>query len=47
MSVEPRFWNLPHSATTAALEFTLVGEGVQSLDDESWALDNLRITVNP
>jgi hypothetical protein len=28
------------------LVFTLEGEGVQSIDDESWAIDNIRVTVD-
>lgn len=47
MTVEPAFHDLPHSGATATLAFTLEGEGVQSLDDESWAIDNLRITATP
>lgn len=42
---DPRFQNLPHSASSAVLVFTLEGEGVQDVDDESWAIDNLRVTV--
>ncbi len=47
MAVDARFQNLSHTATTATIVFTLEGEGVQSLDDESWAIDNLRVTVLP
>ena len=47
MSQEPRFQNLPHTASTAVIAFTLEGEGVQSLDDESWAVDNLRVIAKP
>jgi hypothetical protein len=47
MNVEPRFGNLPHTATNATIVFTLEGEGVQSLDDESWAIDNLRVVAAP
>jgi hypothetical protein len=42
---DPTFQNLPHTADSAVLVFTLEGEGVQSVDDESWAIDNLRVTV--
>jgi hypothetical protein len=42
---DPRFDDLSHGASTAVLVFTLEGQGVQTLDDESWAIDNLRITV--
>jgi len=46
MSLEPRFDRIPHSGPTLSLTFLLEGEGVQSLDDESWAIDNLRITLH-
>lgn len=42
---DPTLQNLPHTASTATLVFTLEGEGVQDINDESWALDNLRVTV--
>lgn len=45
MSLDPRFDDLAHSASTAVITFTLEGLGVQSLDDESWAIDNLRVSV--
>lgn len=47
MTVDPQFQNLPHTAATATLVFTLEGEGVQSLDDESWAIDNLKVVALP
>lgn len=47
MSLEPRFQNVPHSASSAAITFTLEGDGVQSLSDESWAIDNMRVTTRP
>jgi hypothetical protein len=43
---DPALQNLPHSASSATLVFTLEGEGVQDINDESWALDNLRVTVH-
>jgi len=45
MAIEPAFQNLAHSASTAVFTFIIEGVGVQSLDDESWAMDNLRISV--
>lgn len=45
MNVDTRFHDLAHTAQTATIVFTLEGEGVQSLDDESWAIDNLRVTI--
>lgn len=45
LSLDPQFDDWPHSASTATVTFMLEGMGVQSLSDESWAIDNLRITV--
>lgn len=45
MSLDPRFDDLPHTGSTAVLTFMLEGAGVQSLSDESWAIDNVRVTV--
>jgi hypothetical protein len=42
----PDLQNLPHTAASAVLVFTLEGGGVQSVDDESWAIDNIRVTVD-
>jgi hypothetical protein len=42
---DPALQELPHTAASATLVFTLEGEGVQDINDESWALDNLRVTV--
>ena len=47
MGADPQFGNIPHTAPTATITFTLEGVGVQSLDDESWAVDNLRIISKP
>lgn len=46
MSLDPQFDNLPHTASSAVLVFTLEGDGVQSLDDESWAIDNVRVSAH-
>jgi hypothetical protein len=46
MSLDPTFEILSHTASSATLVFTLEGEGVQSLDDESWAIDNIRVTTH-
>jgi len=42
---EPRFHSIPHSASSVVITFLVEGPGIQPLDDESWAMDNLRITV--
>ncbi|MFO0859733.1 MAG: hypothetical protein U0570_04190 [Phycisphaerales bacterium] len=46
MAAEPRFQNLPHTLPTATVTFEIEGPGIQPLDDESWAMDNLRITLD-
>lgn len=43
--LDPTLQDLPHTASSAVLVFTLEGEGVQSIDDESWAIDNIRVTA--
>lgn len=45
LGADPRFMNFAHTGSTAAIEFYIFGEGNQSLDDESWAMDNLRVSV--
>ena len=46
MSLDPVFDRIPHEASTLTLSFLLEGDGVQSLDDESWGIDNLRVTTH-
>ena len=45
LGADPRFANFSHTGSTATIEFFIFGEGNQSLDDESWAMDNLRVSV--
>ena len=45
MSQDPAFDDFPHQGPTAVLTFTLEGGGVQDINDESWAIDNLRVTT--
>ena len=45
LGADPRFANFSHTGATATIEFFIFGEGNQSLDDESWAMDNLRVSV--
>lgn len=42
---DPRFANFAHTASSATINFFIFGEGNQSLADESWAMDNLRVSV--
>jgi hypothetical protein len=43
--VDPRFHGLEHTNSTAVLTFQIEGSGVQDINDESWAMDNLAVTV--
>jgi hypothetical protein len=44
LGADPTFHGIPHSGANVVLKFTLEGMGVQALEDESWAIDNLRVT---
>jgi hypothetical protein len=45
LGADPRFSNFAHTGSSAQIDFFIFGEGNQSLDDESWAMDNLRVSV--
>lgn len=45
LGADPRFANFTHTGSSAMIDFFIFGEGNQSLDDESWAMDNLRVGV--
>lgn len=45
MNLEPSFQNIAHTGTSATFTFQIEGIGIQSLSDESWAMDNLRVSV--
>ena len=45
LAADPVFSNIPHTASSATITFLIRGEGAQSLDDESWAMDNLVVSV--
>lgn len=45
LGADPRFSNFAHTGSTAMIDFFIYGPGNQSLDDESWAMDNLRVSV--
>lgn len=47
MFIEPRLQNLAHTASTATFTFVMEGPGVQELSDESWAMDQLTVSVTP
>lgn len=42
---DPLFANFAHTGSSAKIDFFIFGPGNQSLDDESWAMDNLRVSV--
>lgn len=46
LGADPRFANFGHSASSATIEFFIFGPGIQDLSDESWAMDNLRVSVS-
>jgi PKD repeat protein len=45
MSKEPRFHGIPHTASTLTVTFRSGGPGFQAGFDESWAIDNLRVSL--
>lgn len=45
LGADPRFASFAHTGSSATIDFFIFGEGNQSLDDESWAMDNLRVGV--
>lgn len=46
LGADPQFSGIAHTASTAVFTFTIEGVGIQSLDDESWAMDNLQVSVS-
>ena len=44
--VDSRFQGLAHTNSTAVLTFQIEGVGNQDLNDESWAMDNLGVSVS-
>lgn len=45
LGADPTFQHFAHTGSSVTIEFWMEGEGLQSLDDESWAMDNLRVTA--
>jgi hypothetical protein len=41
-----RFQRIPHSASSVTIVFRMEGSG-ESIDNESWGIDNLRVIVHP
>lgn len=46
LGADPRFSNFAHTGASAIIEFFIFGEGNQALSDESWAMDNLTVSVS-
>jgi len=46
LGADPTFRDIVHSASTATFTFEFEGPGIQGLDDESWAMENLRVSVS-
>jgi len=46
LAADPRFMHIAHSGSTASFSFLIEGQGIQPLSDESWAMDNLLVSVN-
>jgi hypothetical protein len=46
LGADPALHHLAHTGAVATFTFQIEGEGIQSLDDESWAMDNLRVSVS-
>jgi hypothetical protein len=46
MSLEPRFQNIPHTGSTAVIQWNASGAGLESTLNESWAIDNVIVTVS-
>ena len=45
LGADPTMQTIGHSGPSAAFTFRIEGVGIQDLNDESWAMDNLRVTV--
>lgn len=46
LGADPVFQNIAHNGSTATFTFLIEGEGIQDLSDESWAMDNLSVSVS-
>ena len=46
LGADPSFQNIAHSGATAVFTFAIEGQGVQDLNDESWAMDQLRVSTD-
>lgn len=46
LGADPVFSDFAHSGSSALIQFFIFGEGNQALDDESWGMDNLEVSVS-
>ena len=46
LGLDPVFANIPHSASTLTIDLFADGAGFQGGTNESWGIDNLRVTLN-
>jgi hypothetical protein len=45
LGADPLFARIPHSADTATITFAMRADSDQGISDESWAIDNLRVSI--
>lgn len=45
LGADPFFASIAHSSASLTVAFVMEGPGIQPLNDESWAIDNLRVHV--
>lgn len=43
---DPLFHNIGHTGSSVTVDFVIEGAGIQSLPDESWAMDNLTVSID-
>ena len=46
MALEPRFRNIPHTGSTVTIRWFASGVGIEPVVNESWAIDNVQVTLN-
>jgi hypothetical protein len=47
LGADTQFGTWAHTASTATFTFQIEGPGIQPLSDESWAMDNLSVSITP
>lgn len=46
LGADPSLDNIAHTGSAATFTFQIEGQGIQSIDDESWAMDKLSVSVS-